>query len=65
MQPACEAAQSVKQPLSEEIRYTEESHPSYRLSKAEEYFGLFIPKVFLVSEEVYSPKRRKGLVKGE
>ena len=64
MQPACTAAQPVKRPPSEEIRYTGESHPT-RLSEAEEYFGLCFPKVFLVSEGVCGPKRSEGLAKGE
>ena len=60
---ARKAAQLVKRPLSE-TNYTVESEPT-RLSEAEEYFALCIPKAFLVSEGVYSPKRSEGLTKGE
>ena len=57
---ARKAAQPVERPLS----YTEEIEPT-RLSEAEKYFALCIPKAFLVSEGVYSPKRSEGLTKGE
>ena len=60
---ARKAAQPVERPLSE-IKYTEEIEPT-RLSEAEKYFALCIPKAFLVSEGVYSPKRSEGLAKGE
>ena len=36
-----------------------------RLSEAEEYFGLCIAKVFLVSEGDYNSKGSEGLAKGE
>ena len=65
MQPACKAAQPVRQPLSEfEAEYREESHPT-SLSEAEDYFRICTPKAFLVSDGAYSPKRSEGLAKGE
>ena len=54
---------SSQRPMSE-VTYTEETRPT-RLSEAEQYFGLGIPKAFLVSEGVYSPNKREGLAKGE
>ena len=60
---ARKAAQPVERPLSE-INYTEEIEPT-RLSEAEQYFARCIPKAFLVSEGLYSPKRGEGLTKGK
>ena len=62
VQQACKTARSVKLPLS--VKYTEETLPT-RLSEAEEYFGLCIAKVFLVSEGDYNSKGSEGLAKGE
>ena len=52
----------MERPLS--AMYTEESHPM-RLSEAEKYFGLCIPKVFRVVEGFYSPKGSEGVEQGE
>ena len=60
----CKAFLSVKRPLNETVKYTEESLP-LRLCEAVEYFGRCIAKMFLVVNGAYSPKGRERVAKGE